>query len=179
MAFSDILFALGVMSRVCLGLVFLTAAIEKLRHGTVLEGVVANYRILPRGLVAPVSASLPWAELVLGATLLMLVPSVWPPAAAIALLGIFAWAMSVNLLRGRSHIDCGCHHAALRQTLRWSLVGRNFGLVLLLAPALPQGASMSSLPLIAVGAVAGSVAYLLYLIFNALASLPTLNRTVA
>ena len=179
MAASDILFALGVMGRVCLGLVFLTAAIEKLRHGSVFEGVVANYRILPGGLVAPVSAALPWVELVLGATLLMLVPSIWPPAAGIALLCIFAWAMSVNLWRGRSHIDCGCHQAAMRQTLRWSLVARNFGLVLLLAPALPQEASISSLPLIAVGGLAGAVAYLLYLIFNTLASLPNLNRTVA
>jgi len=179
MAASDILFVLGVMGRVCLGLVFVTAAVEKLRSGAVLEGVVANYRILPRGLVAPVSAALPWVELVLGATLLMLVPSIWPPAVGIALLCIFAWAMSVNLWRGRSHIDCGCHQAAMRQTLRWSLVARNFGLVLLLAPALPQEASISSLPLIAVGGLAGAVAYLLYLIFNTLASLPNLNRTVA
>src|SRR5215467_857473 len=163
MAASDILFALGIMGRVCLGLVFLTAAIEKLRHGSVLEGVVANYRILPGGLVAPVSAALPWVELVLGATLLMLVPSIWPPAAGIALLCIFAWAMSVNLRRGRSHIDCGCHQAAMRQTLRWSLVARNFGLVLLLLPALPEtstSSSTSSWPLIAVGGLAGATAYL-------------------
>jgi hypothetical protein len=67
----------------------------------------------------------------------------------------------------------------MRQTLRWSFVARNFGLVLLLAPALAQEASISSLPLIAVGGLAGAVAYLLYLIFNTLASLPNLNRTVA
>jgi Methylamine utilisation protein MauE len=178
MTASDILFSLGVMGRVCLGLVFLTAAIEKLRSSAVLEGVVANYRILPRALVAPVSAALPWVELVLGATLLTLVPSVWPPAAGIALLCIFAWAMSVNLWRGRSDIDCGCHQAAMRQTLRWSLVARNLGLVLLLVPALPE-ASTSSWPLLAVGGMAGATAYLLYLLFNTLASLPTFNRTVA
>jgi hypothetical protein len=178
MAASDILFVFGVMGRVCLGLVFITAAVEKLRSGAVLEGVVANYRILPRGLVAPVSAALPWVELVLGATLLMLVPSIWPPAVGIALLCIFAWAMSVNLWRGRSHIDCGCHQATMRQTLRWSLVIRNFGLVLLLVPALPE-ASTSSLPLIAVGGLAGATTYLLYLLFNTLASLPDFNRTVA
>src|SRR5215472_11077697 len=178
MVASDILFVLAVMGRVCLGLVFITAAIEKLRSGAVLEGVVANYRILPRALVAPVSATLPWVELVLGGTLLTLVPSIWPPALGIALLCVFAWAMAVNLRRGRSHIDCGCHQATMRQTLRWSLVARNLGLVLLLLPALPE-ASTSSLPLIAVGGLAGATAYLFYLLFNTLASLPGFNRTVA
>src|SRR5215469_7288394 len=132
MVASDILFVLAVMGRVCLGLVFLTAAIEKLRSGAVLEGVVANYRILPRGLVRPVSVSLPWVELAVGATLLLLVPSIWPPTVGIALLCIFAWAMAVNLWRGRSHIDCGCHQETMRLTLRWSLVVRNLGLILLL-----------------------------------------------
>jgi hypothetical protein len=45
--------------------------------------------------------------------------------------------MTINLLRGRASIDCGCFRSAHRQTLSWWLVGRNAVLsifVLLLFP---------------------------------------------
>src|SRR6202035_1483448 len=65
----------------------------------------------------------------------------WAEAAAAVLLGAFAVAMGINLLRGRRQIDCGCFQGALKQPLRWTLVGRNALLVLLLvaADAAPSG----------------------------------------
>jgi hypothetical protein len=156
--------------QVCLALVFCTAALQKLRHRRVLEGVVANYRILPRALVAPASRSLPIAEMTVGLLLLSGVVPAVAAGAAILLLCAFAWAMAVNLRRGRSDIDCGCHQSFLRQTLRWSLVWRNLVLAALLLPALaPVGADHALWP---IGAAAGASLFLLYLLFNTLSSLP-------
>jgi uncharacterized membrane protein len=116
--------------RVLLALVFLSAGAGKLRHREVLEGVIANYRVLPRALVPLLSHTLAPVELLIGIALL--VPAAATPVAEIAaalLLGVFALAMGINLRRGRSHIDCGCFRGTLRQTLRWELVLRNLALM--------------------------------------------------
>ena len=47
------------------------------------------------------------------------------------LLLAFAWAMAVNLRRGRAAIDCGCALGLLKERISWPLVARN----LLLAAA--------------------------------------------
>ncbi len=108
----SLLEAAGIMGRVCLGLVFVTAALGKLKHGPLFEGVIANYRIMPRKAATPAAMLLPWAELGLGAGLLAQAPGPAPAALGIALLLLFAWAMGLNLKRGRSHIDCGCNRDA-------------------------------------------------------------------
>ncbi len=100
--------------------IFVTAAVGKLRHLTVFEGVLANYRLLPRWAIAPVHVLLPLAELAIGVGVIA-VPQLAAPAAALLLL-VFAAAMAVNLRRGRSDIDCGCHQSVLRQRLSWTLV---------------------------------------------------------
>jgi uncharacterized membrane protein YphA (DoxX/SURF4 family) len=122
--------------RVLVSLVFLTAAYGKLRHWTVLHGVVANYRLLPQALVAPVAYLLPPVEALLGAALMLDLGATWPELGAAALLMLFALAMGINIARGRRHIDCGCFQSALKQTLSWALVLRNVALSLLLGVAL-------------------------------------------
>lgn len=129
--------------RVLLALVFLAAGAGKLRHREVLEGVIANYRVLPRALVPLLSHTLATIELLTGIALL--VPAVAAPVAEVTaalLLGVFALAMGINLRRGRAHIDCGCFRGTLRQTLRWELVLRNLALMgaALLCAALPPSA---------------------------------------
>lgn len=175
---SDFLLAAALMGRVCLALVFATAAPAKLRQPMIFEGVVANYRLLPRRLVRPAARSLPWIELLLAALLVAPATGAFAAGIGIALLGVFAWAMAVNLRRGRSQIDCGCHQSALAQTLSWGLVGRNLGLAALLLPGLaPSGPQLGASA--AIGAVSGVCAFLLYLLFNTLASLPGLARSAA
>jgi hypothetical protein len=122
--------------RILMALVFMTAAIGKIRHRLAFQGVAANYRLLP-GIVVPAFAwLLPPAEAAVAGGLLF-IRAPWPEAGAAALLLLFAAAMAINLLRGRRNIDCGCFQSALKQTLKWTLVARNLGLALLLAvPAL-------------------------------------------
>jgi uncharacterized membrane protein YphA (DoxX/SURF4 family) len=130
--------AFPMLALLLLAAVFAAAALAKLKDLEVFQGVVEQYRLLPRPLVAPFAYALPVVEL-LGA-LGLLLPATRPAAALllILLLVAFAAAMAINLVRGRSDIDCGCFIAVRRQRIGWALVARNlflasFGLTLLVA----------------------------------------------
>lgn len=159
----------GLAIAIGVGLIFLFAGLSKLRHRKLLPGVIANYRIVPDAAVPVVATLLPVAELALSALLIVGERHV-APLVGIALLLAFAWAMAVNIRRGRTNIDCGCGSPHLRQTLGKGLVYRNFTLALALIPAiafpaLPTGADLP------VGVIAGLLLYLLYYLFHALNAL--------
>jgi hypothetical protein len=157
--------------RVCVGLVFLLAATHKAQHWRIFSGVIANYRLLPRVMVAPAAALLPPLEMIVGLLLLSAVAMPWTLLAATVLLVVFAAAMMINLKRGRAHIDCGCGQSFLAQTLSWTLVGRNAALVALLLPSLAPVGPLT-MPAALTGAGAGLAFFLLYLLLNALSALP-------
>lgn len=150
------------------GLVFLTAALAKLRSRALFPGVVANYRLLPEALVAPVAITLPLIELGIG---LALVAGFGLAAApAIAMLLAFAAAMAINIGRGRAHIDCGCGRSELRQTLSRTLVIRNIVLAILLVPALAATPAFASAEWL-ISLASGLALYLLTHLVNALSAL--------
>lgn len=154
--------------RTLIALVCLTAAIGKMRHWAVFQGVVANYRLLPDALVAPFAYLLPPFEMLLGAALLFGLLSPWTELTAAALLLVFAAAMAINLKRGRRHIDCGCFQSALKQSLSWSLVVRNGVLALLLCTALPTPRGAADLALTMNGLLAGCVLFVILQSLNIL-----------
>lgn len=158
------------------GIVFVAAGVAKLRHRDVLPGVIANYRLLPPVLVAPVAAILPAAELAAGA--LMLAGTTIGAAAGIALLLLFAAAMAINVARGRSHIDCGCGRSQLRQPLSRAMVARNLALALLATPVLLAPAP-SGFAAIAVAVAGGASLYLLTLLLDAIGGLAASPLSVA
>jgi hypothetical protein len=160
----------GFAASVTVGLVFLFAAIGKLRHRDLLPGVIANYRLLPDVLVKPVALVLPVAELLVAAGLL-LGNQPAAPLAAMALLLVFAAAMAINIRRGRRHIDCGCGHAGLRQDLGWAMVGRNLIMALALGLRIVAPGELAAAD-IGVAIASGVMVYLLMLMFNALKALP-------
>lgn len=162
---------LGYAGAVGVGLVFLGAAQAKLRHTDLLGGVIANYRLLPAVLVAPVAAVLPWLEFVVGLGLMIGGAWLFAPV-AIGLLVIFAAAMGINIARGRREIDCGCGRSDLRQPLSWLLVGRNLALAALLSLCLAFVPESGLAPMDRAVAYAGGLAvYLLYMLFNAIGAL--------
>lgn len=169
----DLTAPLLLAARIMVACIFVTAAVGKLRHLTVFEGVLANYRLLPRWAIAPVHVLLPLVELAVGIAL-VLWPRLAAPAAALLLL-MFAAAMAVNLRRGRTDIDCGCHQSVLRQRLRWTLVARNAVLALL---ALLCAAPVSSATVSAwlTGAGAGLGLFALYSAMNSLWALGAVTR---
>ncbi len=160
----------GLAASILVGLVFLVAGIDKLRHRALLPGVIANYRLLPAALVQPAAWLLPIFELLVAIALLVGSRPL-APAAAILLLLVFAGAMAINIGRGRRHIDCGCGHAGLRQALGWPMVARNLAMAAALSIRilLPAPLAMAD---IAVGVAAGATLFLLMLMFNALKALP-------
>jgi hypothetical protein len=173
---SPILVETGLAGAVGTGIVFVEAGLAKLRHRELVPGVVANYRLLPEALVQPVAALLPPLELMLGLGLIAsavsgVAPLHWIALPAAALFVAFAWAMAINIRRGRSHIDCGCGRSQLRQPLGWGLVARNgvlAVLVLIHAVAPPRGFVLADL---ALALAAGLCLFVFFLLFNTLAAL--------
>lgn len=168
----DLMAALAVSGRVCVGTVFLVAGLQKASHWRILPGVIANYRLLPSWAVWPVSVLLPPLEAILALLLLSASLEPWSALAAMALLGLFAAAMTINIRRGRTHIDCGCGQSFLHQTLNIGLVIRNAWLAALLIPSLAVPAPVPT-SLGASSIAAGFGLFLLYLLHNVVASLPS------
>ena len=169
----DLTAPLLLAARIAVACIFLTAAVGKLRHLTVFEGVLANYRLLPRWAIAPAHVLLPLTELAIGVGMIAS-PLFAAPAAALLLL-VFAVAMAVNLRRGRSDIDCGCHQSVLRQRLSWTLVWRNAVLaVLALLAVVPSASSSASAWL--TGAGAGLGLFALYCAMNSLWAVGPVTR---
>lgn len=147
-----------------LALLFATAAVSKLQNLEEFYGVVRNFRLIPDGASRVVAFVLPIVELAVAAGLL--IRPIAAPAAftAAVLLAGFGAAIAINVVRGRTYIDCGCMRQGMKQPISWLLVLRNavltvLGLaVALLLPAVPA-AGVADL---FVGLAAGSIAMILY-----------------
>ena len=119
-------------------LLFVSAAIQKFRGHARFADIVVAYRVLPPALARPVAWLIPCLESAIAPALL------WEPtrngavAAAVVLLITYAAGMSINLLRGRRDLDCGCGAARDRRPIAGWMVWRN----LFLASAL----GVSALP---------------------------------
>jgi uncharacterized membrane protein YphA (DoxX/SURF4 family) len=162
--------------RIATALIFLTAALGKMRRWSAFEGVLANYRLLPEALNRPAAWLLPPAEILLALALALGLPDA--EIAASGLLSVFAAAMAINLMRGRRYIDCGCFDASLRQTLRWPLVVRNIALsVLLMVAARSRDAvhPWDGATLIT-GSLGGAAFFMVVQCANILAALPAKRR---
>jgi hypothetical protein len=163
--------------RIAAALILFTAAFSKMRNWRTFEGVVANYRLLPNPMSRAVAWLLPPAEFLLAVALSFGAPG--SEVAASALLSVFGAAMAINLLRGRTHIDCGCFDSTLRQPLRWSLVLRNAVLALLLLAAARsrETAGVLDLATLLLGVLGGSAFFIVVQCANVLTALPQKRRT--
>ena len=150
-----------------LSLLFLSAALHKLKHGARFDAVLGAYRLLPAPLLTPARKTLATAEGLLA--LALLVPATWPVAgpAAAALLIAYGLAMAINLSRGRRHIDCGCGETP--HSLSGALLLRN-ALLAAAALALVLPTATRSLGIVdyLIIAMACTALTLLYVTFEAL-----------
>ncbi|CCW15998.1 Methylamine utilization protein mauE [Sphingobium indicum BiD32] len=159
----------GLAASLGVGLILLIAGLDKWRHRMLLPGVIANYRLLPTGLVVPVAKILPIAEIGIGGALIAGFAPL-PVILAILLLTLFGVAMAINIRRGRTHIDCGCGRSQLRHPIGWPLVARNIVLALLLVPRLWRAAPLGAMD-IGTAMVGGVALYLAYLLCNSIGAL--------
>jgi|WetSurMetagenome_2_1015567.scaffolds.fasta_scaffold106754_3 hypothetical protein len=124
--------------RFLLVFIFSRAVLHKLRNFHHFGTQLGTYELLPNSLLPAFSFFLILLEGFLAFSLLF---SGWsyPPFIAAALLALYAAAMSINLLRGRDDLDCGCSGPSdFPQGISWGLVLRNCVLAILaLATAWP------------------------------------------
>lgn len=100
----------ALVASVLLGALFLVGAAGKARDFARFAATVNNYRLLPDALATAAAGALLLAEL--GAGLAALSAALRGTGTGLLpaafLLALYAGAMGINLLRGRTHIDCGC-----------------------------------------------------------------------
>jgi putative oxidoreductase len=108
-----------------LGLIFLYAGFAKVLDPTGFAQAVDNYRLLPGWLVYPAAVFLPWVEVVVGLSLLSGVLLRGGALLASGLLGVFAVALFVSLIRGLD-IACGCFSPANgSEKINWLYLARD------------------------------------------------------
>lgn len=143
-------------------LLFLRAAWHKASDYGRFHGFLADYRLLPDGLLGVVSRGLIGAELAVVVLLICPPLSMWGALGAAGLLSLYAGAIAINVLRGRERVECGCGGAA--QRLSWALVLRNLVLVAVAVLAMFCEVSATTALEVAVAVVSGGLAWCAYLI---------------
>ena len=138
------------------------AAIHQWRARDEWHGIVGNYRLVPDAWVSATAIAIPLLEFTAALALPWQRTRGLGALVAALLLVVFALALSINIGRGRTHIDCGCLGSSLRTGLsRWMVV-RNLVLAALvstlLLPVLPRALSLFELVM-----SAGSVITLAFL----------------
>lgn len=141
-----------------LAIVLICGAWQKLRDLDGFAAAIEQYRLMPLQLVASSARILLIWEAAAGLLLLPAVTRPWGAALAAGLLIVVTGAVVVNLLRGRTEIDCGCGGVEGGQQLSWALVARNGVLVLFAAAAMSEEAPRQLVWLDGVTMVAGTLA---------------------
>ncbi len=93
--------------RTVVGLALIVAAIDKASDPSAFAAAVANYRIVPDGLVVVLASILPWIELLTGLSILFGALHRGASLLAAGLFTVFILAMVSALARGLD-IACGC-----------------------------------------------------------------------
>jgi hypothetical protein len=124
--------AIELVLRVALALLLGIGAAQKARDLSSFRTAIAGYELLPERAAAAAAFVFSAVEATLAVALLA-------PAAfgvregalvvAALLFGLYGAAITINLLRGRREIDCGCSGPAGRMPLSGWLVARNVALV--------------------------------------------------
>jgi uncharacterized membrane protein YphA (DoxX/SURF4 family) len=114
-------------ARFAVAAILIVAAVGKLRDPQGFAQDIANYRMLPAGLVPVAAATLPGIEVALGAALVL---GVWTRSAGIATTGLlllFTIGIGSALVRGID-IDCGCF-GGHGHPVSWWTFARDVGFV--------------------------------------------------
>jgi uncharacterized membrane protein YphA (DoxX/SURF4 family)/protein-disulfide isomerase len=112
-----------VLLRLSLGVIFVLAGVTKLLDQRGTRDAVRNFGS-PEPLAPAVSIVLPLVELAIAVGLLFGSTVSASALAALAVLGVFVVAISVNLARGRTH-DCHCFGQLYSRPLGWPTLVRN------------------------------------------------------
>lgn len=116
--------------RVFIGTFLLVSGASKLLRGRrSFEQALGAYDLLPRPLLAPISALIPGMECVIGLALLLGLHTRNSAIAAAAMLLLFSGAMILTMFRGL-RVSCGCLGTTSEDEIGPELVARNICLIL-------------------------------------------------
>ncbi|MCE7998335.1 MAG: methylamine utilization protein MauE [Rhodobiaceae bacterium] len=128
--------------RGALAALLLVAAWHKLRDPIGFWQAVSGYQLLRENLEKPLARLIPLVEIALALSLVVFTSSSLPLVTVMALWLVYGSGIAVNLLRGRTELDCGCGGIGADQTIHWGLVARNGVLIavtgFLLFPAMTR-----------------------------------------
>lgn len=141
------------LGEVSLALIFGASGAMKLADLDIFEGSLANYQLTPRWMEKPLALLLPILETASAVGLLIGSTRTMAAFTLLMLLTIFTGAIAINLVRGRTNIDCGCFGPALRQELSaWLLVRNLFLMMIAGLVVVPQsGRALESLDAVTIG----------------------------
>lgn len=132
-------------------LMFLLAGAHKLGNRLRFRSIVEAYQLVPKTCVPLIVLTIGVIEIAIGLGWLVS-SSVLTPLVSGILLSMYVVAVSVNLYRGRTYIDCGCGFSSLAgdrginsgiQQLSFGLVMRNYLLIAaVLTAVLPSSGRM-------------------------------------
>ncbi len=101
-------------------LLFLTAAIHKINNKAEFLGILDAYQILPGRMLGVLANLIPAIEVLLGISWLLSgllsLPIEAVSVLSAMLLTAYTMAIAINLIRGRSYIDCGCGFSSLTRS---------------------------------------------------------------
>lgn len=119
------------LARWILAVVLLTSALSKLPNQHRFVFVVLTYRILPRRLARIYGMMLPWLEASVGILLLLGIVTRIGGILSALLLASFTIAVGLNVVRGRTDLDCGCLGSRHRHKISGKVLARNIVLMIL------------------------------------------------
>jgi hypothetical protein len=128
--------AVGLLLSVTIALLFGSAAVHKLRDLRRFDEIFSAYGMVPAVARLRLSWVVPIVELAVAVGLLAAASRVYAVVAGTVLLLMYAWAIGVNLRRGRRDLACGCGGPDERRPIASWMVWRNVFLALLLGSTL-------------------------------------------
>ena len=93
--------------RICLGLMFIYASLDKIAHPEEFAKQIGYYKVLPFGVENILGIVLPWTELIIGICLIAGLLVDGATLLSIIMMLVFILAISQAMLRGID-ITCGC-----------------------------------------------------------------------
>jgi Methylamine utilisation protein MauE len=120
----------------CVELLFMVAAIHKLRDLRRFGEIFAAHGVLPLAAARRVSVTVPLFELFVAGGLLFEGSRTLSLCVGIVLLLSYAGSIALNLNRGRRDLACGCGGPDERRLIAPWMVWRNISLAILMAAAL-------------------------------------------
>jgi uncharacterized membrane protein YphA (DoxX/SURF4 family) len=117
----------GLAIRVAAAAIWLVAGAAKVADLTHFHAQVEQYKLLPHALEAPFAYALPFAELFVGAYLLIGLLTRYAAIAGCALMVLFLIAQAQAWARGLS-LDCGCFGTLTKEQVGFWTILRDVGL---------------------------------------------------